>query len=216
VALLLKPNTALFVPLALLFTGRRRALLAFLAASAALSLVAVLTIGPHGISSYLMSLAHVTTQEARGASQLTLATFFGLPAVGSVIVRVAIAVSGLALMYRYRREPGMALAVGAVVSLLLTTYLHESDLCLFGAAGWIVWHERNNPAWRAVIAGLWVLATPFLAGSPLAPALTRWVACELFVMAAFAADAWGARPAAYLVRVLSLTGSAASRGRATA
>jgi hypothetical protein len=77
-----------------------------------------------------------------------------------------------------------------------------------------VWHERREPAWRALLAGVWVLATPFLDGSALAPALNRWVLCEVVVMAAFVVEAWR-RPLTRLVSEV-LTGSAASRRQAPA
>ena len=115
---------------------------------------------------------------------------------------------------RLRRDVGMALAVSAAGSLLIIGYLHASDLCLWLAAGWIVWHQRPQPAWRAVLAGLWVIAIPFLEDSAMAPALNRWVMCELLVLAAFAVDAFA--PAT--VRSLHglLTGLAASWRRAPA
>lgn len=212
--LLLKPNVALLVPVALLFAGRARALGAWLGASGAVAVVSLALIGPHGAEAYVNALTHLSAGTLRGASQLTVATAFTLTPAGSVVARALILVVALAVMYRLRGEPGMALAAGAVGSLVLVTYLHASDLCLFAAAGWIVWHERRDPAWRALLAGIWVLATPFLDGSALAPALDRWVACELVVLAALAVDAF-VRPHVTQWRA-GLTGWAASRRQATA
>jgi hypothetical protein len=194
VLVLLKPNTAVFVPVALLFMGRRKALLAWLGACAALTVASVAVIGPHGVMAYVSDLRQVTPLELRGASQLTLGNLLALSPGAFAVVRALVAIAGLMALFRYRREPGMALAAGALVSLLTTSYLHGSDLCLFLAAGWIVWHERPDPAWRALLAGTWVLATPFLDGSVLAPALNRWVLCEVAVLAAFLVDAWARRP----------------------
>lgn len=195
-ALLLKPNTALLVPVALLVTGRSRAFLAWLIGTAVLALASVAIIGPHGVSAYMADLGHITEPEIRGASQLTLGLLFGLSPPVSAVVRGTIVVAALATMFRYRREPAMAIATGAVASLLTTTYLHGSDLCLLLAAGWIAWHERPDPIWRALLGGVWLLATPILDGSPLAPPLNRWVLCELAVMAALLVDAWAGRPLA--------------------
>lgn len=85
---------------------------------------------------------------------------------------------------------------------------------MFLAAGWIAWNERAQPAWRAVLAAVWVLSTPFLENSPMSPTLNRWVVCELLVLAAFAVDAFG--PAAIRSLHGLLTGWAASRRRAPA
>jgi len=213
-ALALKPNTALLVPVALLVTARFRALAAWLGATAVIALVSVALIGSAGVMAYANALTHVPAGALRGASQLTLMTAFSLSPVAGIVARVAILGVVLATMYRLRREAGMALAVGAAGSLLIIGYLHASDLCLFLAAGWIAWHERPQPAWRAVLAGVWVLATPFLENSAMSPALNRWVVCELLVVAAFAVDAFG--PATLRSLHGLLTGWAASWRRAPA
>jgi hypothetical protein len=167
------------------------------------------------MSAYLSDLSHVSRPELRGAAQLTVASLLGLSPVASAVVRGVIALATLATMYRYRREPGMALAAGAVGSLLTTTYLHGSDLCLLLAAGWIAWHERPAPLWRALLAAVWLLATPFLDGSMFAPPLNRWVVCEVVVLSAFVIDAWLA-PRLASSRLASLTGWAASGRQAPA
>jgi hypothetical protein len=212
--LVLKPNTAVFVPLALLLAGRWKAFASCLGATAVIAAVASISLGQHGLAAYWSALTHVTASEMRGASQLTVATTLGLTPAAAAAARTLIVAVTLAVMFRLRGEPGMAMAAGAVGSLLTTTYLHGADLCLFLAAGWIVWHERREPAWRALLAGVWVLATPFLDGSALAPALNRWVLCEVVVMAAFVVEAWR-RPLTRLVSEV-LTGSAASRRQAPA
>ena len=213
-ALALKPNTALLVPVALLFTARHRALAAWFGATAVIALASLALIGPTGLMAYAYDLTHVPAGALRGASQLTVMTAFSLSAEAGIAARVAILAVVLATMYRLRRDVGMALAVSAAGSLLIIGYLHASDLCLWLAAGWIVWHQRPQPAWRAVLAGLWVLAIPFLEDSAMSPALNRWVVCELLVLAAFAVDAF----APTTVRSLHglLTGWAASWRRAPA
>jgi len=214
VALALKPNTALLVPVALLITSRYRALAAWFGASALIALVSVALIGPAGLMAYANDLMHVPSSALRGAAQLTVMTAFHLSPEAGVAARLAILGVALAAMWRFRRETGMALAVAATGSLLIIGYLHASDLCLFLAAGWIVWNERTQAAWRAVLAGVWVLSTPFLENSTLSPTLNRWVVCELLVLAAFAVEAFGP----VIVRSLhrALTGWAAPWRRAPA
>ena len=212
--LLLKPNTAPLVPVALLFTRRFRAFGVWAGASGLVAIVSVLMLGPHGVTAYTTDLTHLPANAVIGASQLTVGTAFELSNAVALAVRVAILAVTLGAMYRYRQETGMAIAVAACGSLLIITYLHGSDLCLFLAAGWIVWNERPQPEWRAVLAGIWVLSTPLLDGSAMAPALNRWVICELVVLAAFAVDAFGPVAAGRYRKVL--TGWAASRWRAPA
>jgi hypothetical protein len=213
-ALMLKPNTAALVPLALLFAGRWKAFGSWLGATALIAALSIITLGPQGLAGYVNDITHVSGAALRGASQLTVGTAFGLSPLAASATRGLMVAVTLAVMFRMRREPGMAMAAAVVGSLLTTTYLHGSDLCLFGAAGWIVWHERREPAWRAVLAGIWVLATPFLDGSMLAPALNRWVLCEMVVMTAFVVDAWRRPISRWVTEVL--TGSAASRRQAPA
>lgn len=212
--LVLKPNTALLVPVALLFTRRFRALGVWAGASGFIALLSVFMLGPRGVIGYMNDLTHVSALALTGASQLTAGTAFGLSNAAALAVRVAILGISLGAIYRYRHQIGMAIAAAASGSLLIITYLHGSDLCLFLAAGWIVWNERPQPEWRAVLAGIWVLSTPLLDGSAMAPPLNRWVVCELLVMVAFAIDAFGPVAAERYRRVL--TGWAASRGRAPA
>jgi len=211
---LLKPNTAFLVPVALLFIARWRALAAWLAVAAVVAIASFALIGPGGAAAYVQQVTHVPADVLRGAVLLTIAGAFPMSPFLALVLRVAIVAVAAAAMYRYRREPGMAIAVAGIASLLTATYLHGSDLCMFTAVGWIAWHERAEPAWRALIAGIWVLSTPFLDGSALAPALNRWVVCELVVFIAFALDAL-VRPA-FSRRRQALTGWAASGSRAPA
>ena len=214
VLLVLKPNTAVLVPVALLLAGRTRAFAAWLAASGVVAAASLLLIGPGGFAAYANELTHISAPALRGASHLTIAAAFGLTPIASVFVRAVIAAAALAAVYRFRREVGMAMAVGLVASLLVVNYLHASDLCLFLAAGWIVWHERRQAGWRALLGGIWVLANPFLDGSLMAPALDRWVICELLFMAALFAEAF-ARPM-WIRHREALTAWAATGRRATA
>lgn len=212
--LILKPNIAVLVPIALLFTGRMRAFGVWFAASTIMALASIALIGPHGVMAYATDLSHLSRTDLRGAAQLTLATAFQLTTIQAVVARIAVAALAVFALYRFRRDVGMALAVAAAASLLVITYLHGSDLCLFGAVGWIAWHERAQPAWRAVLAGMWVIALPFLENSAFSPALDRWVVCELVVFAAFAIDA--AAPLVARWAHKALTGWAALGRRATA
>jgi hypothetical protein len=84
----------------------------------------------------------------------------------------------------------MAIVLGALASLITAPYLHGSDLCVFVAAGWIVWHERPAPAWRAMLIAMWIFATPVVFDTAVGPQLNHWALAELVMFVAIVAWAW--------------------------
>src|SRR4029077_2374412 len=90
----------------------------------------------------------------------------------------------LAASYRMRRSPGMVIPLDVVGSLLISPYLHGSDLCLLAAAVWMIWEERPTAVWRVVLAVSWVLASPFLYLRGYSPHLTQWPWLELVLLLA--------------------------------
>lgn len=200
--ILLKPNTAIFVPLALLVAGRPRAFAAWLGAAAFIVVAGAVTLGPHGMSAYA---AQLLGPLPRGADALTLHGAFGVVGLTATFIRVAILGAVLASAYRLRGDPGLVVAAAILGSLLVSPYLHAADLCLLSAAGWIVWQERSGAIWRSALASLWVLANPYLFIGGGAPTLIRWPLFELGLLAAIVLWAW--QP---------LTAGADSRSRAPA
>lgn len=201
-AIFLKPNTAILVPIALLVAGRYRAFGAWIAAGALLGVIAALTMGPEAISAYI---AQLRAPLPAGADALTLKGAIGADGAVGVALRVLIAAAVLVTAFRLRNGPGLVMPIGIVGSLLVSPYLHASDLCLLAAAAWMVWEERPAVAWRAPLALGWVLASPFLFVNGLSPALNRWPLLELVLLGAMIAAAWW-----------PLTGQADSRRRAPA
>jgi alpha-1,2-mannosyltransferase len=205
---LLKPNTALLVPLALLTAGRYRTLISWSIAAAMVTGAALLTLGTAGVAAYMAQLQHLPT----GADVLTLHGALGVSGAAAIALRVIIIVAVLLTAYRVRARPGLVVAAGALGSLLIAPYLHDSDLCLLGAAGWIIWIERPVPAWRVALLATWVIASPYVFLSGLGPDLTRWPLVELALLAALVFEAW--RPGSEHEAVL--TGEAELRTRAPA
>lgn len=199
---LLKPNTAILVPLALLVAGRRRAFAAWLGAAVFFVVAGALMLGPHGVSAYV---AQLLGPLPRGADALTLHGAFGLVGLTATITRLAIVAAVLATAYRLRGDFGLVIPAGILGSLLISPYLHAADLCLLSAAGWMVWQERSGAVWRSALASLWVLANPYLFIGGGAPTLIRWPLFELGLLAAVVLWAW--QP---------LTAGADSRSRAPA
>jgi hypothetical protein len=111
----------------------------------------------------------------------------------------------LATAYKLRGAPGLVVPIGIVGSLIVSPYLHASDLCLLSAAAWMVWEERTAMAWRTALAAGWVVASPFLFLTGMGPSLNRWPLIESVLLLAMVVAAW--RP---------LTGTADLRTRAPA
>ncbi len=186
-AMLLKPNTAILVPLALLVAGRHRAFAAWLGAAAAIVLAVALTLGPHGMSAYIAQLLGALP---RGADALTLHGALGVMGWIATVIRLAIVSAVLATAYRLRGDAGLVIPAAILGSLLVAPYLHAADLCLLSAAGWMVWQERLEAVWRAALVSLWVLANPYLFIGGIAPTLTRWPLFELGLLVAIVLWAW--------------------------
>jgi glycosyl transferase family 87 len=198
--ILLKPNTAVFVPFALLAAGRVRTFTAWLAIALAVAAVSIASLGPAGVSADFAGLAH----PPGGASQLTLYGTFGLTGTSAGVARLLVIAAAMATSYRLRSSPGVAIALGALASLITAPYLHGSDLCVLVAAGWILWHELPAPVWRAMLAAMWILATPFAFDLAVGPLLNRWAVAELALFAAIVVWTWaGERLAAIAGKALT-------------
>jgi hypothetical protein len=183
----LKPNTAILLPVALLAAGRFRVFAAWLAAGAVLAVIALLVLGPHGLSGYLNQLRAPLPS---GADALTLKGAIGATGVFAAVVRVVVVGLVLATAVRLRASVGLVVPVGIVGSLIVSPYLHASDLCLLAAAAWMVWEERSALAWRIALAVGWVVASPFVFLTRFSPDLNRWPLIELALLLALVVTAW--------------------------
>jgi hypothetical protein len=185
--ILLKPNTAMLAPLALLMAGRVRAFAAWVAAAVAILLGVFVTLGASGMSSYAEQLmAPLPT----GADSLTLHGAFGAGGAVALIARLLIIGVVFATAYRLRNSPGLALAVGLLGSLIIAPYLHGSDLCVLAAVGWMVWQDRPWLGWRIALGVAWVAASPFLYLYGKALPLNRWPWLEIALLLALMVSAW--------------------------
>lgn len=201
-AILLKPNTAILVPFALLFAARFRAVATWLGIAALVVVASAALIGPQGISEYV---AQLRGPLPSGADDLTLHGALGLTGTLAALLRVVIIAAVMAAAFKLRHSPGLVVPIAIVGSLLVSPYLHASDLCLLAAAGWMVWEERPVVALRLPLAAAWVAASPFLYQPGHSLALRQWPWVELALLVALLIAAWS-----------PLTGWAASRRRAPA
>jgi hypothetical protein len=207
--LFVKPNTAMLVPLALLVAGRYRLFATVVAVAAAVLVIAAVTMGTAGISAYISQL---TGTLPSGADSLTLERALGVTGPIALALRVLIVAVSLIAAFRLRGSPGLVIAAGTLSSLLVAPYLHGSDLCLLGAAAWLVWEERPALVWRLPIAAGWLIASPFVFLSTVGPNLDRWPLIELALLVALVLEAW--RPGRS--REAALTGEAELRRPAPA
>ncbi len=199
----LKPNTALLVPIALLVAGRYRIFASWAGVGVVIAAVAFVSMGVQGVSAYVSQLRGPLPE---GANNLTLEGAFGVGGTFATAFRLVIVAASLATAFRFRDSPGLAIAAGALGSLLVVPYLHGSDLCVFGAAAWIVWEERTVLMWRAPLAAGWLVSTPYLNSTGLAVRLNRWTLFELALLIALAmASFWPGRRASK--RLASASGS---------
>jgi len=187
VTLVLKPNTAILVPLALLFAWRYRAFAAWVGGSAAVLIVVLLTVGPDGMWAYVTQLRGPLP---KGADDLTLHGALSLTGVFATALRVLIIGAVLAASYKLRHSPGLVIPLAIVGSLVVSPYLHGSDLVLLAAAGWMVWEERPALAWRAPLALGWFLASPYLYLKGASLHLNRWPWLEIALLLALVIAAW--------------------------
>ena len=185
--ILLKPNTAFLVPVALLFAGRFRVLAGMAIAGVTLLAVALLTVGGEGIATYS---AQLTGRLPAGADLLTLKGAFGVDGEAANLLRLLIVGTAGIAAFKLRHRPGLVLAAGAAASLLAAPYLHEADLCLLTVAAWLVWEEHPSAAWRLPLLVAWFFSAPFALVSSW-PAFNRWPLVELALLMALAA--WGVR-----------------------
>ena len=159
-AIVFKPQVAFLVPLALLLAGRRRAVAAWAAASAAVASLCLLTTGLPGLRVYALHLLHAAgaQQEFGVPTQFTLQGLLG-SGLAVRITEVLFCGLALAVAYRHRHEGvTMALAAALVGSMLATPYLHDQDLSVLLLAGAIAWQGPLQPWQRRLsLAGYAVL-----------------------------------------------------------
>ena len=186
-AIMLKPNTAVLVPFAVLFAGRFRAFASWIGAVVALAVVLLLTFGTGGISDYVTQLRGPLPN---GADDLTLHGALGATGAFALLLRILIVGAVLAASYKLRHSIGLVLALAIVGSLVVSPYLHASDLCMLAAAGFLVWESRPVVSWRAFLVAGWLLASPYIYLKGLSPHLKQWPWFELALLLVILIAAW--------------------------
>lgn len=161
VAVVLKPQVAVLVPIALLVAGRRRLFLAWLVGAALLTLAAIASLGGPGLEQLR---AELTVEQGQGANLAwTLAGLFG---AGPLTLGLELACGGAALVIAYRiRRRGLELVVvaGILGTLMAGPYHNPSDFAILAPAAWL-YLRGQVPAWHWAWLVFGLLATYLAAG----------------------------------------------------
>ncbi len=168
--LILKPQIAFLVPLALLLAGYWRVVLAFLAITLPLGVVTLLATGTmvfHHISQSLKLVSGVP-----GPIQSSLLRLLPLP-IAIVAIAAVLGVSIFTLWRARGRDASLPIAIGLISSVLVTPYVNFYDLSALVLAAWLIL-RMNPPRWQqAVTLGMYVP----LYGAPIWPLLTLACLC---------------------------------------
>jgi alpha-1,2-mannosyltransferase len=161
VVLVLKPQVAILVPLALLIAGRRRLFLIWLAGAAALTLASVASLGGQGLDQLRADLSLEQGQTANLA--WTLAGLFG---AGPLAIGVGLVCGAIALAFAFalrRRGLEMVMVAGILGTLLAAPYHNPSDFAILAPAAWL-YLRTNVPLWHWAWLAFGLLATYLAAG----------------------------------------------------
>ena len=173
-ALILKPQVAFLVPLALLLSGYWRVVLACLAVSLPVAIVTLLATGTavfHHVSESLQAVSGVP-----GPIQSSLPRQLPLPlAVIGIVLVVGV---GAFVLWRGRGSgPSLPVAVGLISSILVSPYVNFYDLSALVLAGWLIL-RLHPPRWQKVVSlGMYVP----LYGAPIWPLVTLLCLCGWLV-----------------------------------
>jgi hypothetical protein len=193
VLIVLKPQLAVFVPIALLVAGYRRAFVAWAVGVAIVVIISVVSLGPDGLSSYGFRLA--ATLEGAGDWMPTALSASGLMRAGLMThaVQLVLGLVTLRTVWRVRRQgPDAAITAALVGSMLLTPYVHIPDLSVLLVAAAIFLHANPTTWQRWLLVALYVTMLSFLwtgdvgtqrptAGMLLVPIEAAWLGSMLWI-----------------------------------
>ena len=135
--LVLKPQLALLVPLALLVGGYRKTFAAWLVASAVIGIIALALLGADGVARYRDVLGQTQAAAWDITRRYSISGPLGLGWPLRVAEAAVVVLTGVAA-WRQRRNPERVIAVGIVGSLLVTPYLGFQDFVMLFVAGWLL------------------------------------------------------------------------------
>ncbi len=163
--LMLKPQIAFLVPIALLLAGFWRVVVAWLAVSAPLAALTLLATGPGVVHQVLRSLEAI--RGVPGPIQSSLLRQLPLQAA-IVAIGLVLGVCGIVIWRSRGSGPSLPIAVGLLASVLASPYINFYDLAAMVLAGWLILRS-NPPRWQQVLT---IAMYVPLFGAPIWPMLT--------------------------------------------
>jgi hypothetical protein len=145
VAIFLKPQDIVLLPVALLVSGRTRLIAAWAASCIGLAIITAIVLGEPGVISWIHAL-----KAGEGSSIHRVYTLIGLFGDGPLTYGLWLAQAALALtVARLRRNQlEIVFAVGLVASVAIAFHLHEADFSILVFAVWLalrtplpIWHR---------------------------------------------------------------------------
>jgi hypothetical protein len=186
VATALKPQVVVMIPVALLVSGRWRAVAGWVGGSALLVLASALALGPAGLASYLEALKLV--QSDVGHAYFTPAYLFGLSPVTFAILVVQGAAC-VAVAVRRRDDLEAVFAVGLLGSLMVSIHLHQMDYSNLVLAAWLVL-RGSPPLWHRLYLATGILTMQLLSLGQPVPQLI-WDVVWLAILGLTPPHSWG-------------------------
>ena len=151
VAMFIKPQVVLLLPLAILISGRWKPVAYWALASAILGGISLLSLGSHGVSTFYLNIKFTETNLIN--SVMTYA-WFGRGLVATSI-ELALATIALGLAWYRRGRPDLVLGLGILASTASAFHLLEYDPAVWVLPAWIVLGSKPSIPQRAwLVAGI--------------------------------------------------------------
>jgi hypothetical protein len=161
-ALALKPTLAFVIPATIFAAGYWRAAATSAVFAGALGLISLAMLGTGGVAEF-RHLASLAQDDPRSYST-TIRLVVGTGPAALVAEALLVIAAVFAALRMRGRDPGLAVAVGILGSLLAAPYLHPYDLALLLVAGWL--QLRLADGWLLAWLGFgWVAAEIVGAGN---------------------------------------------------
>ena len=146
----LKPQAVLLVAVALLVSGRYRAVAGWVAGCGVLGIATVVALGPAGLTGWWHAIREV--QGLPVDTEFTLAHLLGADLLTYLLWGLQGAMALMIAWWR-RRELEIVLAAGLLGTAATATYFHEADYSILVLAAWLVLRTAP-PLWHR----LWLLS----------------------------------------------------------
>ena len=154
--LVLKPQLALLVPVALVVAGYRKTFVTWLVASAIVGAVALVLLGADGLARYRDVLGQTQTAAWDITRRYSISGPLGL-GWALRVVELAVLVTTVVAAWRQRHSLERVLAAGIAGSLLFTPYLGFQDFLMLFVAGWLLVRSGATAVQVAILVAGYVL-----------------------------------------------------------